>query len=424
MEAGSHAEAMRLCEKLADIFGVFQAAFMGSKVSRTVEICVSKFSQMAESPKTVVVEAENVTTPPEAASAPVPDVETIPEGIPAVPPARVGGSYTPPAPSTPMTPEEKGEERLDDDILVKEHTKKKPRLHYEVSGLSDRVEKACESMNGMSAAMTKMCQEFQRESSELQEGLKAMGLQGIGNKGMLAAMVAYENTLRDISWQVTGSGKAQSNTSLKAVCLALGDKVTSVHQVLKEMSRSSNEHHKALMEQLGSLELAIKGLNLQVGPAATPPGGYDAMSAFGPAATPAVEPVPMASRPEMPSFSAVPMPQRQPDIGSVFTPPVGGQATPVGSSAVPAAFQAAKAPSAPGHGSSATYARRAYRVVVQTGQGSSKVRAISPSAIRAVETPPPGWTQEYGLGDVVISGWRHRILPDAFISDAVQYPTV
>ena len=199
---------------------------------------------------------------------------------------------------------------------------------------------------------------------KFQEGLKAMG--------MLAAIVAYEKTLRNISWQVTGSGKAQSNTSLKAVCLALGDKVTSVHQVLKEMSRSSNEHHKALMEQLGSLELAIKGLNLQVGPAATPPGGYDATSAFGPAATPAVGPVPMASRPDMPSFSAVPVPQRQPDIGSVFTPPVGGQATPVGSSAVPAAFQAAKAPLAPGYGSSAAYARRAYRVVVQTGQGSSK----------------------------------------------------
>ena len=251
-----------------------------------------------------------------------------------------------------------------------------------------------------------------------------MGLQGIGNKGMLAAMVAYENTLRDISWQVTGSGKAQSNTSLKAVSIALGDKVTSVHQVLKEMNRSSNEHHKDLMEQLGSLELAIKGLNLQVGPAATPPVGYDATSAFGPAATPAVGPVPMASRPEMPSFSAAPMPQRQPDIGSVFTPPVGGQATPVGSGAMPAAFQAAKAPLAPGYGSSAADARRAYKVVVQTGQGSSKVRAISPSAIRAVDTPPPGWTQEYGLGDVVISGWRHRILADAFISDAVQYPTV
>ena len=143
MEAGSYAEAMRLCEKFADIFGVVQAGFMGSKVSRTVEICVSKFPQMAESPKTVVVESENVTTPQEAARAPLPDVETIPEGIPEVPPARVGESY---APSSPMTPEEKGEERLDGDVVVKEHTKKKPRLHYEVSGLSDRVEKACESM--------------------------------------------------------------------------------------------------------------------------------------------------------------------------------------------------------------------------------------------------------------------------------------
>ena len=40
----------------------FKLRLWVSKVSRTVEICVSKFSQMAESPKTVVVEAENVTT--------------------------------------------------------------------------------------------------------------------------------------------------------------------------------------------------------------------------------------------------------------------------------------------------------------------------------------------------------------------------
>ena len=147
LEAGSYAEAMRLCEKLADIFGVFQAAFKGSKVSRTVEICVSKFFQMAESPKAVVVESENVTTPQEEARGSVPDVETIPEEIPEVPPARVGGS--PPPSLSPMTPEEKGEERLEGEVVVKESTKKKPRLHYEVSGLSDRVEKACESMNAL-----------------------------------------------------------------------------------------------------------------------------------------------------------------------------------------------------------------------------------------------------------------------------------
>ena len=412
-------EAMRKqcgCVRSLQKFGVLQAAFMGSKVSRTVKICVSKLFQMAESPKAVVVESENAATPQEEARGSVPEVETIPE----VPPARVGGS---PAPSlSPMTPEEKGEERLEGDVVVKESTKKKPRLHYEVSGLSGRVEKACETMNGLSSAMTKMCEAFQTECSELHQGLKAMWLQGISNKGMLAAMVTYENTLRDISWQVSGSGKAQSNTSLKAATIAWGDKVTSVHQALKEMNRLATEHNKGLMEQLSSLELAIKSLNLPVGPAAIPPGGFDAMPAFMPPATPAADPGPMASRPEMPSFTAVPMPQRQPDIASVFTTPVGRPEIPVGSSAVPAAFQSAKATSAPGQGSSATYARRAYRVVVQTGQGSSKVRAISPSAIRAVETPPPGWHQAYGLGDVVISGWRHRVLPDSFISDAVQYP--
>ena len=40
-------------------FGVLQAAFMGSNVSRTVKICVSKLFQMAELPKAVVVESEN-----------------------------------------------------------------------------------------------------------------------------------------------------------------------------------------------------------------------------------------------------------------------------------------------------------------------------------------------------------------------------
>ena len=197
----------------------FQAAFKGFKsLENRGDLCFEVF-QMAESPKAVVVESENVT-PQEEARGSVPDVETIPEEIPEVPPARIGGS--PPPSLSPMTPEEKGEERLEGEVVVKESTKKKPRLHYEVSGLSDRVKKACETMNGLSAAMTKMCQEFQRESSELHEGLKAMGLQGIGNKGMLAAMVAYENTLRDISWQVTGSGKAQSNTSLKATTISLG----------------------------------------------------------------------------------------------------------------------------------------------------------------------------------------------------------
>ena len=381
---------------------------------------------MAEAPKDVVVTSENVTTPQEEARSTVPEVETIPGESSGIAPVKIGSS---PAPSlSPMTPEEKTEDRLEGETVVKEPAKKKTRLQYEVSGLADRVDKACETMNGLSSAMSKMCDAFQAECADLQQGLKAMGLQGISNKGMLAAMVTYENTLRDISWQVSGNGKAQTNVSLKAATIALGDKVTSVHQVLKEINKSATEHNRGLMEQLSSLELAIKSLNLPVGPAAFPPVGLAAFPPVGPAfvppATPAADSGSMASRPETQSFTAMPMPQRQPDIASVFTTPVGGPAIPMGSSAVPAAFQSAKATSAPGQGSSATYARRAYRVVVQTGQGSSKVRAISPSAIRAVETPPPGWHQAYGLGDVVISGWRHRVLPDSFISDAVQYPEI
>ena len=57
---------------------VFQAAFMGSNVSRTVKICVSKLFQMAEAPKDVVVTSENVITPQEKARSTVPEVETIP----------------------------------------------------------------------------------------------------------------------------------------------------------------------------------------------------------------------------------------------------------------------------------------------------------------------------------------------------------
>ena len=275
---------------------------MGSNVSRTVKICVSKLFQMAEAPKDVVVTSENVTTPQEEARSTVPEVETIPGESSGAAPVKIGSS---PAPSlSPMTPEEKTEERMEGEIVVKEPARKKTRLQYEVSGLADRVDKACETMNGLSSAMSKMCDAFQAECADPQQGLKAMGLQGISNKGMLAAMVTYENTLRDISWQVSGNGKAQTNVSLKAATIALGDKVTSVHQVLKEINKSAIDHNKGLMEQLSSLELAIKSLNLPSGPAVFPPGGFDAMPAFVPPvppATPAADSGSMASRPEMQS---------------------------------------------------------------------------------------------------------------------------
>ena len=396
---------------------------MGSNVSRTVNLGTSRLFAMADapkSPKDVVVEAESVNPPqetmqPEEARSIVPDA---PEGE-AVP-MKVGTS---PAPSlTPMTPEE--------ETALKEPPRKKLRRQADLTALTEKMDQACTTMNQLSVSMGKMCDSFQNEANDLKEGLKALGLSGITNKGLMAALVQYEGTLRDISWQVSGSGKAQKNVSLKAAAIALGDKVTSVHQVLKEINKVGVEQHKRLMEQLSSLELAIKNLNQPSGPAVLPPGGFDAMPAFVPPmppvppASPAADSGSMASRPEMQSFTAMPMPRRQPDIHSVFNTPVGGPTIPAGSNAVPAAFQSSKDTSTPGQGSSASYARRAYRVVVQTGQGSTKVRAISPSAIRAVETPPPGWHQAYGLGDVVINGWRHRVLPDSFVSDAVQYPEI
>ena len=122
---------------------------------------------------------------------------------------------------TPMTPEE--------ETVIKEPARKKTRRQSDMTALADRVEQACTTMNGLSSAMSKMCDAFQAECADLRQGLKAMGQQGISNEGMLAAMVTYENTLRDIlSWQVSGNGKAQTNESLKAATIALGDKVTSV----------------------------------------------------------------------------------------------------------------------------------------------------------------------------------------------------
>ena len=268
-EAGSHAEGMRLCGECADIFGVFQAEYMGSKFSKTAEVCFSEF-RMAESPKSVVVEegVSVLTGTASGSAAPMPDAgsnampeapnTTTVEGLPVVPASKVTGTVSPPAPLTPMTPADEGGDKLADSDVIITQQKKKPRLHQEVSGLSERVEKACEAMNNMSTAMTAMCKEYQRESQELQEGIRAMGLQGIANKGYLATLVAFQNELKDICWQLTGSGKAQANSSMKSVGIGLGDKLVSLHQVAKELLRTSNENHKALMDGLSAVELAIK----------------------------------------------------------------------------------------------------------------------------------------------------------------------
>ena len=69
-------------------------------------------------------------------------------------------------------------------------------------------------------------------------------------------------------------------------------------------------------------------------------------------------------------------------------------------------------------------ARRAWKVVVQGAQGQARVRAVSPNCIRAEETPPPGWVQEFGLSSLVVGSYRHRILPDSFIEGAEPYPNL
>ena len=125
--------------------------------------------------------------------------------------------------------------------------------------------------------------------------------------------------------------------------------------------------------------------------------------------------------PRQPEMSGVAMP-RQPDVGGLTAPPVGLLEVPQQPRfEVPAAFHQRKPP---GYGSSSGFARRAYKVVVQGAHGQSRVRAVSPNPIRAEDTPPQGWTQEYGLGNLVIGVYRHRILPDSFIADAEPYPNL
>ena len=92
-----------------------------------------------------------------------------------------------------MTQDEGG----DDDVVITQKTKK-PKLHQEISSLGERVNQAVDAMNNVSKAMVDMCNEYKRESNELQESIRAMGLQGIANKGYLAALVVFQNEMKDI----------------------------------------------------------------------------------------------------------------------------------------------------------------------------------------------------------------------------------
>ena len=108
---------------------------MGSNVSRTVNIGVSRLFPMAEAPKDVMVTSENVNTPQETmpqeevrSTVPeVPESETIPGESSGAAPMKIGTS---PVPSlTPMTPEE--------ETVIKEPARKKTRRQSEMTALAE-----------------------------------------------------------------------------------------------------------------------------------------------------------------------------------------------------------------------------------------------------------------------------------------------
>ena len=129
-------------------FGVFEADFMGSKISKTAEVFA--VYNMSESAKPATTEMEGASVPlPEAESASAPSEAVIPEQsgvsaeqeqkLPVIPLKDVtapGGITvdlrTSPAPSlTPMTEEDKnkplsgkGSNDTDDDVIVERRSKK------------------------------------------------------------------------------------------------------------------------------------------------------------------------------------------------------------------------------------------------------------------------------------------------------------
>ena len=71
---------------------------------------------------------------------------------------------------------------------------------------------------------------------------------------------------------------------MKSVGIGIGDKLVSLHQQGKELVRCTDENHKALMDGLSAVELAIKNLAPMNAPVS----------------------VAMPSQPEMPGFPHAP----------------------------------------------------------------------------------------------------------------------
>ena len=63
--------------------------------------------------------------------------------------------------------------------------------------------------------------------------------------------------MRQVKWQVSGSGKQQVNVSLKSTAIGLGDKVMDLIKTQKAWRTESEGQQKALLEAISGLEMAL-----------------------------------------------------------------------------------------------------------------------------------------------------------------------
>ena len=176
------AEVKEICWNVSAAFSRFKNLY-----------CVlSRFVAMAgsgSSPKEVVTgAAEGESTPQKEVIPVAADGEATPQRDVITVPGE--GELEKRSPS-PMTPGDNVEE-----TMVSEPAAKRVKLEMEISGLATKVEQACESMNGLSAAMIQLCDRFSKECKEVHAGLQSMGLQGATNKGLIAAKDMVKGNLR------------------------------------------------------------------------------------------------------------------------------------------------------------------------------------------------------------------------------------
>ena len=231
--------------------------------------------------------------------------------------------------------------------------------------------------------------------------------------------------MRQVKWQVSGSGKQQVNVSLKSTAIGLGDKVMDLIKTQKAWRTESEGQQKALLEAISGLEMALtKQRAMSSAETGTVPVMHACEPSSGaiPAMPPPVGPPPRQTVPAMaPPVAPPAMPPQQiygapttygAAAGETAGPRQYVEAAPEpGVHGLPAAFQRP-----PGYG------HQAKRVQIQGQYGQSRVRAISPGCIRVGENPPPEWSSEFGLGNIRVGNVLHRIIPDHFLDRAEPYP--